>query len=282
MSDFLDNLSKFYELAMGTSFEPYAKKLFILGILFSCVYFTFLGCNKLLNFISQYWFVKNRIYFNLSFIESSDVYYAIRKFIPTRFSSVNDPGYDDEPAPVYIDTKNEKSPLLIERFIRYEFDVKYGKKYYLCLEDCGMGKTTFLINLYYQIQKKHKYKSQLICLQDPSCLKQISDIVDKGNTILLLDALDENEEALTNYNSFIKELEGITRNFYRVIITARTNFFENESKEFLSEQAKAYGITSKLPNLQKFYITPFTDEDIHRFLALRYRFNRKKEMQLQE
>jgi hypothetical protein len=66
-------------------------------------------------------FIKNKVCVNLSFMESADVYYAIDYFIPTRYSAVYDPGYDDEPAPIYVATSGDKEPLLIEHFIKFEF-----------------------------------------------------------------------------------------------------------------------------------------------------------------
>lgn len=283
MTDVLNFLMELPDKAKGTVFEPFVSYIFtfigaVVVIKFILVPIAKLT-KRLFDYMSKRRFIKNKVYVNLSFMESADVYYAINQFIPTRFSSNNDPGYDDEPAPVYLDVTQEKEPLLIERFIKFEFDIKGGKKYYLCLADCGMGKTTFLINLYYRILKQGKYQCQFIGLQDSSCLEKIGEIPEKGKTILLLDALDENDNALTNYNDFMEKLEQETQAFYRVVITSRTNFFENESKEHLSEQKKTNGTNSKLSGLRKFYITPFTDEDIQRFLRLRYRFKRKKRIQ---
>lgn len=283
MTDVLDFLMELTEKAKGTVFEPFVSYIFIIIGVAAIIKFILFPIGKvikkLFDYISQRRFIKNKVYVNLSFMESADVYYAINQFIPTRFSSNNDPGYDDEPAPSYVDVAQEKEPLLIERFIKFEFDIKGGKKYYLCLADCGMGKTTFLINLYYRILKQGKYPCQFISLQNSSCLERIGRIPEKGKTILLLDALDENDNAIINYNAFIEKLEQETQEFYRVVITSRTNFFESESKEHLSEQKRTNGTSSKLSGLRKFYITPFTDEDIQHFLRLRYRFKRKKRIQ---
>lgn len=283
MTEVLNFLMELTEKAKGTVFEPFVSHIFTIVGGVAVIKFVLFPIGKIIkklfDYIYQFQFIKNKVYTNLSFMESADVYYAINQFIPTRFSSNNDPGCDDEPAPVYVDVNQEKEPLLIERFIKFEFDIKVGKKYYLCLADCGMGKTTFLINLYYRILKQGKYQCQFINLQDSSCIAQIGKISEKGKTILLLDALDENDNALTNYNAFMEKLEQKTQEFYRVVITSRTNFFENESKEHLSEQRRTNGTSSKLSGLRKFYITPFTDEDIQRFLRLRYRFKRKKQIQ---
>ena len=83
---------------------------------------------------------------------------------------------------------------------------------------------------------------------------------------MLLDALDENENALTDYAAFSTMLERATHNFYRVIITARTNFFENETKEQISNNKSNASMLDKLSSSRKYYISPFTDEDIKKFL----------------
>lgn len=280
MTDAITFLMELAEKAEGTVFEPFISYIILFSIIIAVVAFILRPLGKLIkklwDYIYQRRFIKHRVYANLSFMESADIYYAIHQFIPTRFSSYHDPGNDDEPAPIYVDPDHEREPLLIERFIKFEFDIKGGHKYYLCLADCGMGKTTFLINLYYRILKQGKYPCHFISLQNPDCLEQIGQIREKGKTILLLDALDENDSAMSNYNAFMEKLEQVTQAFYRVVITSRTNFFESGTKERLSEHKKISSTTSKLPRLKKFYITPFTDEDIQRFLSLRYRFKRKK------
>lgn len=111
--------------------------------------------------------------------------------------------------------------------MKYEYSVKYGQKYYLCLGDCGMGKTTFLLNLYYWTSKLKQYNCVFVSLRESDCLEKIQQIENPANTILMLDALDENDKVLANYNGFITELEREIADFCRVIITARTNFFEN-------------------------------------------------------
>lgn len=60
-------------------------------------------------------------------------------------------------------------------------------------------------------------------------------------------------------------LERATHNFYRVIITARTNFFENETKEQISNNKSNASMLDKLSSSRKYYISPFTDEDIKSF-----------------
>lgn len=284
--DLLDLLIKLEARLKGTPIEPYSNYVTscIIIIIFILLGATvnrvlkplWMAVKKICERHSRRKFIINKIYGELSFMESSDVFYAIENFIPTRFSFENDTGNDDEPSPDYQNDSQDKGRLLVEHFCKFEFDIKIGRKYYLCLADCGMGKTTFLINLYFRITKAGKYNCQFISLQDLDCLNEIDSIPEKGKTILLLDALDENARALANYFDFIDELERKTREFFRVVITSRTNFFENESMERLSNRRRINGIASKLSDIKKFYITPFTDDDIKRYLRMKYRWNNKK------
>lgn len=221
-------------------------------------------------------FIRQKICVKLSTIESAEVYYSIDKYIPTRFSANKDSGDDDEPNSNYENVGKKKELALIDYLIKEEFDIKNGVRYYLCLADCGMGKTTFLINLYYQLVKKKK-SVEFISLQDVDCLEKIDKINKKGRTILLLDALDENQDACVGYDKFIETLQKKTLEFQRVVITSRTNFFESEEKEHLSENIRVNGISSKFVNVKKFYITPFTDEDIHLFLRKKYPYKKSKQ-----
>lgn len=224
-------------------------------------------------------FLKEAIHNELSYMEWKDVEYALNQYIPTRYSgNGNDPGYYEEPVPEEISSEQDESkqPLLIEHFLNYEFDGRYNGKFYLCLADCGMGKTTFLINLHYRMMKEKKYPCKFVFLCEENCMEKIKAIKDRSHTILLLDALDENDQAQKNYQKFIAELERETMNFYRVVITSRTNFFETASKERLSGQVRSGGTTKKIADCKKYYITPFTDSDIQKLLKNRFRFKPRK------
>ncbi len=290
VKDMWELLWDIYEKTKGTSWETIFPLVVIAAIVFLVIRFVIIPLVKYLirlyKYITTNWFIKKKVYEGLSFMDSNDVYYAINHFVPTRFSTI-DPSNNDEPAPEYIVGSNgargrEKDPLLIEHFTKYEYSLKDGKKYYLCLGDCGMGKTTFLINLYYQTLKARKYKCVFVPLQEDDCISRITKIEDKANTILLLDALDENDSAVANYTEFANKLERATKNFYRVIITARTNFFENEISERITNNKNGGSVSSKLLSASKFYITPFTDEDIKKYLKKKYHFGNKKMKQAWE
>ena len=212
------------------------------------------------------------------------VYETIRYYIPTRFSK-EDPANDDEPNPQeFIDEQEWAGyPSLIKRFLKQEFDNRHNKKFYFVLADCGMGKTTFLMNLfYYTLLKKKRHPCKYINMANPGVIDAVRKVkaesgANTAETILLLDALDENDAATKNYANFMRELEEETRQFYCVVITSRTNFFEKATEERLPGVKR--GERTKQDKIVKFYITPFTDDDIQKYLKRRYPWNRKKQKQ---
>jgi len=83
----------------------------------------------------------------------------------------------------------------------------------LALADSGMGKTTFMINLYIRYKNAfrlpfapQKYDIKLFPLGYPNILEDIEKVKDKKNTILLLDALDEDLEAIKDHQKRLNEI----------------------------------------------------------------------------
>lgn len=273
---FLDFIMGIYNSIKDTEWKDYAQYIIVIIFIMIVIGYILIPLIKIIGklcaFINNRKIRKKIIYQKLSFMNSSDVYYAIKNYIPTRFSQENLSDYDE----MDVESKSDGFNSLLEQFLKHEYKEKTGDKYYLCLGDCGMGKTTFLINLYYQTLKLREYKCEFISLQKDDCIEAINKIDDKSNTILLLDGLDENKKALTDYESIGSSLEKVTCNFYRVIITVRTNFFENESKERISNNKSNISTLDKLLTSKKYYITPFTNDDIIKHLQKKYHYNVKK------
>lgn len=142
-----------------------------------------------------------------------------------------------------------------------------------------MGKSTFVVNLVWKYINKYREKTLpypiklIYCGEiiegNDSLLKRINDIEKKENTILILDALDENNEAIDNYSDFFTQLwEKVTR-FRIVVITCRTQFFEKIEDEpnLLPSRDPA---TKKQMQFEKYYISPFQDDEIDRYLNKKY------------
>jgi hypothetical protein len=103
-----------------------------------------------------------------------------------------------------------------------------GKHRILVLADAGMGKTTLLLNLMAREQAKKpgiKNPMALFALGQTDALDQIKAIADPHATILLLDALDEDLQAIQDSPRRMSEILQVTADFKTVVMTCRTRFF---------------------------------------------------------
>lgn len=202
-----------------------------------------------------------------------DVEKATRYYVPTQYQSVS-PSEDDEPGKKYAATPKAK---LIPFFLKEAF--KFGKdyhKYYLILADTGMGKTTFMINLYIAYKNQwtifgaHKYDIKLLPLGSPDTFAAIQRLENKENTILLLDAFDEDVQALHNYHQRMAELLTLVKDFREIVITCRTQFFPTQKEEPYETGYVTFGDESAPQKFQKLYVSVFQDKDIKRYLHKRF------------
>lgn len=218
----------------------------------------------------------------LTYVKTVDAHYtkSIRKmvskcYIKTRAQDI-DPCDHDE-----IRENNGKfiSRPLIPFFRKEAFVDSSQGKYYLVLADSGMGKSTFIVRLYHDYLLTFSFQKKkpiaLIPLARKNCLKAIQNIADKENTILLLDGLDENPNAIKNYKNFFTRLLDETEDFYKIVITCRTQFFPNRASEPTLTGNIRVGTGSKATEIVKKYLTPFSDEEVKEYLRKRYRFKRR-------
>lgn len=220
---------------------------------------------------------------------------SVQYYIPTYGQNFS-PTHEEDPSASnkFIVKKN-----LISWFLKTAFnEKKESDKFYLILADSGMGKTTFMINLYLRynsvFNRNRKYKIKLLPFSDDRILDNLKDISKKReevrDTILLLDAFDEYKgvfppeypDGLTDEERFRKRLDEIfeiTRDFREVVITSRTQYFpgqENQPYELKipSFDEKGFHVLSKL------YLSPFSEKEINCYLNKKFGFlkfwNRKK------
>jgi formylglycine-generating enzyme required for sulfatase activity len=216
---------------------------------------------------------------------------ATRIYIPTQYQNASptrqeEPGFTHQ----YVST----SPL-IPFFINTAFNEKTGsERFYLILADSGMGKTTFMVNLYLSyhsfFNRRRKFKMRLLRFSHPDTMAEIKAIKNEEakNTILLLDALDEDpgivskDPNVTDAQAFQKRVDEIieaTRNFCEVVMTCRTQYFPGQEDD-------PYEVKVKRPDekgfyrLNKLYISPFTDGEVKKYLKKKYGYlpfwNRRK------
>lgn len=196
-------------------------------------------------------------------------------YIPTRAQDI-DPCDQDE-----IRDNNGKfiSEPLVPFFRKEAFRESSQGKYYLVLADSGMGKTTFLLRLYRECFLKRPSKNykniRMIPLSQENCLNIIQKISNPGETILLLDTLDENKQAIIDYERFFSDLLRVTEEFNKVVISCRTQFFPNRASEPEVTGRIQIGTGAKSEEIVKKYLSPFTDEEVKLYLQKRYRFRKR-------
>ncbi|MFM9951988.1 MAG: hypothetical protein ACKV1O_28920 [Saprospiraceae bacterium] len=155
---------------------------------------------------------------------------ATRYYIPTKYQDTA-PSQAEEPSRSFIDSPKAKLiPMMLNKGFIQDDD-----RYYLILADSGMGKTTFMINLYLayknQFSWKKKYDIRLLPLGHPKVLAEVEKIENPETTILLLDVLDEDVEAVKDYKKRLDQILEKTWRFREIVITCRTQFFPSEVEE---------------------------------------------------
>jgi len=148
-----------------------------------------------------------------------------------------------------------------------------SKVYVLVLADSGMGKTTFLLNLAaHEIGKpsKKKLRMAIVPLGESGALEHIKSIPDQRNTVILLDAFDEDVEAIDDAAARMKQLMATCANFKAVVMTCRTQFFPSDGKVPRNSGVKI--VTARRAGVPTFYqwkalyLQPFDEGQIESFI----------------
>lgn len=206
-----------------------------------------------------------------------------RQYIETQFLSTP-PHEFDEPNKATTATTREPMDKFCNRIFK---DNNPNERVYMVLAGSGMGKTTFMVNVFCHYVKQNMTRKgmnldiRLLRLDDEKVLDDIKKISEDGSikpekTILLLDALDENRYASGNFVEFKQKLEDAMEPFGLVMITCRDQFFDNEKSIPTSTSWVSVTKDKNLINYNKIYISPFSDEDIKKYLALKYKKRKKR------
>jgi hypothetical protein len=101
----------------------------------------------------------------------------------------------------------------------------------------------------------------------PDTLKDIAAVPEKRQCVLLLDALDEDPEALGRINARLQEVLEATVNFRRVIITCRTQFFPGKAAGSSGgpEQVVVGGFSCPM-----IFVSLFNEQQVTEYLKKRY------------
>lgn len=146
------------------------------------------------------------------------------------------------------------------------------KSFHLLLADTGMGKTSFCLNFYIYCKKRFKDKKvALISLASGDAVKRLSTILSKSETILILDALDEDPNAAEKGRERLDEILTAAADFKTVIITCRSQYFLSDDHipyetplPILSPKRAGQSPTFYLT---RSYISPFDQKEIHNYIA---------------
>lgn len=199
-------------------------------------------------------------------------------YIPAQFQA-NPPEYS---ADVSISTRIDPSDYLLDFYLKKVLVEKNeNKQLYMILGGSGMGKTSFVVQLvrrYYKTYSpgKEPFELYLFPCGNANLLKRVSDISNKESSVLILDALDESNEAIEKFDEYINELEEAIQPFRMVIVTCRTQFFDDSDQirkiSALRDQGREKGFISYVHH----YISPLTDDEINHYLRKLFLFNCRK------
>lgn len=105
------------------------------------------------------------------------------------------------------------------------------KRHILVLADSGMGKTTLLLNLVAREQRRKpglRRRLALVPLGEAGALERVNAIPHKRETVLLLDAFDEDPRAIEDAALRMEALMTAAAPFKFVVMTCRTQFFPSD------------------------------------------------------
>ncbi len=207
--------------------------------------------------------------------------------------------YYIEPDCQSLDPAGTEEPRLTlatkQRLFAFVDDTLSGQtqhRYIIVLADTGMGKSSFLLNYYARHLRRTRLKFDiaLIPLGIPGVNERISELKNPEETVLFLDALDEDTLAIKDHAERLRVILDLTRKFRKIIITCRTQFFPKDE-----EIPKETGIVKVAPRdagergdhlFHKLYLSPFTDKQVEVYLNRRYSFwqreKRKKAREMVE
>lgn len=270
MDEFKDLISNFL-LARGLQFlsENIGLIIYIAPILIgSLIPFFAKSIKSLLKLYKQ----KKAIRDLHPFFLPSEVRSATSFYIDTNCQNIPPSDFEELQSSHAFAVQERLMPFFLKKV--FKFKTKPENRFYFILSDSGMGKTTFLINLYVKYSNKYKrqFNIRLLPLGSRMIDEELKnmDINKKRNTILLLDAFDEDVRASSNYKNRLSDLVNLVWDFRIVIITSRTQFFDSDINEPNETGLLKFGGDKGHLTFQKIYISPFSDKDIKRYLRKKF------------
>ena len=158
----------------------------------------------------------------------------------------------------------------INGFLEREFFERDGRNTLFVLSDAGMGKTSLLMMLKLTHLMRF-WPSGLdfkLMRLGSETLKSVEEVTAKNKTVLLLDALDEDDAAWGRIDERLADLLHATKSFRQVIVTCRTQFFPKGGKGPIKERPEKIEVAGFVCNL--IYLSPFNDSQVETYLRKVY------------
>lgn len=212
-----------------------------------------------------------------------------RCYVPTQCQGTPPHNFDEPDEAVASAPKQE----LVKFFIDDVFLKTNTNRWLYCIfAGSGMGKTTFTVQLFIEYIKKYKestlpYTIYVRDLGEAKVIDEIKELSDKigekaHQSILLLDALDENLQASENFEDFRTKLEEVIAPFKFVVITCRSQFFPNEQEIPEYSTIRVNKSDKNLLIYNKVYIRPFSTSDIALYISKKYKGWGRKNRKLRQ
>lgn len=139
----------------------------------------------------------------------------------------------------------------------------------MILADSGMGKSALLHKYYGYHWAFSKRSSRFKLVVVPLNRRDVAALIDRiparerSETVLFLDALDEDREAIADYTKRLQEIADLTATFPCVVVTCRTQFFLRDADIHIpgKSQQTSYtqGFGERAPvAFKKLYLSPFS------------------------
>ncbi|MDJ0838662.1 MAG: SUMF1/EgtB/PvdO family nonheme iron enzyme [Acidobacteriota bacterium] len=166
-----------------------------------------------------------------------------------------------------------KQPVFehFQSFLRQPVPFEDGSGHLFVLADAGMGKTSLLAMIKMgQVMALWPKGYRCVALKlGPETLGKIAQIDEAFRTVLLLDSLDEDPEAMGpgQIRARIDAILKATCHFLRVIITCRTQFFPRGERDTFGRLDRV--VLGRF-RCQVIYLSLFNDDQVHAYLDKRF------------
>jgi hypothetical protein len=177
------------------------------------------------------------------------------------------------------ETLNQEEALktLFKKIFKNDKSVIRDTKWIFVLAGSGIGKTSLLIRLYLEANKFGAFKNRVYFLPFSQRHRiKFLNKNEKSDSILFLDAFDE-DFSISKISQLtiadITYLRSLTQSFEKVILTSRSQFFEDKFK--IDDYIKNLGTETDF-KYETFVLCPFNQEQIDKYIKRKFKGDKVK------